>query len=311
MAKKTRAHKRSHVKKAAKRKAGWRFFAMFSSRSRFAAAVIASALLGTVSLAYWNTRDKQLTPVSNTSSEATKKPSVKNVSSADFNSGFGGSTAATLQSSGVAEPTDEMVTASSNLATPRESSATTTSGGWTIQWVVTDQLGTPRMVFDESGSLATMTRHDYLPFGEELFAGTGGRTTAQGYPLAPPPPNATPADGVRQQFTGKERDNETGLDYFGARYYSSTQGRFTSVDPSRKGVDPANPQSWNGYSYALNNPMAYVDNNGKWPTRTHDKIIDRAFDALSRSKREQIRSGSASVDANWGKPIRLLTENTL
>src|SRR5205807_2903365 len=127
--------------------------------------------------------EKQLTPAPISSSEAIKKSTVKNVSSADFNSG---STAATLQSSGVAEPTDEMVTASSNLANPRESSATTTSGGWTIQWVVTDQLGTPRMIFDESGSLATMTRHDYLPFGEELFAGTCGRTTAQGYPLAPP-----------------------------------------------------------------------------------------------------------------------------
>src|SRR2546421_9462696 len=128
MAKKTRAHKRSYVKKAAKRRAGRSFFAMFGSRSKFVAAMIASALLGTVSLAYWNTRDKQLTLKSISSSEATKKPSVKNVSSADFNSGFGGSTAATLQSSGVAEPTDEMVTAS-NLATPRESSATTTSGG--------------------------------------------------------------------------------------------------------------------------------------------------------------------------------------
>ena len=49
----------------------------------------------------------------------------------------------------------------------------------------------------------------------------GGRTTAQGYGVY---------DGIRQQFSGKERDNETGLDYFGARYYSSAQGRFTSPD---------------------------------------------------------------------------------
>ena len=45
-----------------------------------------------------------------------------------------------------------------------------------IQWLVTDQLGTPRLVFDKTGALATTKRHDYLPFGEELFAGTGGRT---------------------------------------------------------------------------------------------------------------------------------------
>src|SRR5437588_10803733 len=80
MAKKTRAHKRSHIKKVEMRKAGMNFFATLGSRSKFAAAVIASVLLATVSLAYWNTQDKQLTPASVSSSEATKKPSVKNVS---------------------------------------------------------------------------------------------------------------------------------------------------------------------------------------------------------------------------------------
>jgi YD repeat-containing protein len=87
-----------------------------------------------------------------------------------------------------------------------------------ITWLVTDQLGTPRMIADLSGSLSGISRHDYLPFGEELFATTGLRTTTNGY---------SQSDNVRQKFTQKERDNETGLDYFGARYYSSTQGRST------------------------------------------------------------------------------------
>ena len=82
--------------------------------------------------------------------------------------------------------------------------------------------GTPRMVLDQTGSLTALKRHDYLPFGEELFAPTSGRIAAQGY---------ASGDGVRQHFTQKERDNETGLDYFGARYYASMQGRFTGVDP--------------------------------------------------------------------------------
>ena len=72
---------------------------------------------------------------------------------------------------------------------------------------------------DKTGSLAGVTRHDYFPFGEELFAGMGGRATTQGYGVV---------DNVRQKFTGKERDNETRLDYFRARYYSNAQGRFTS-----------------------------------------------------------------------------------
>jgi RHS repeat-associated protein len=70
-------------------------------------------------------------------------------------------------------------------------------------------------------------------------------------------------DGVRQQFTHKERDNETGLDYFLARYYSSTQGRFTSVDPGNAGANGNDPQSWNGYAYARNNPTLYSDPDGR------------------------------------------------
>jgi hypothetical protein len=93
-----------------------------------------------------------------------------------------------------------------------------------LNWLVTDQLGTPRMIFDQSGTLANVKRHDYLPFGEDLSAGIGGRTSAQGYDAA---------DGVRQKFTSKERDNETGLDYFINRYYSSTQGRFRALIRSR------------------------------------------------------------------------------
>jgi len=60
-------------------------------------------------------------------------------------------------------------------------------------------------------------------------------------------------------FTGKERDGETGLDYFGARYYGSAQGRFTSPDPLLSSGRPWDPQSWNRYSYVLNNPLRYTD----------------------------------------------------
>ncbi|HKZ81754.1 MAG TPA: hypothetical protein VJ124_26030, partial [Pyrinomonadaceae bacterium] len=52
--------------------------------------------------------------------------------------------------------------------------------GANINWLVADQLGTPRMVFDKTGSLAGTRRHDYLAFGEEWFAGMGGRTTNEG-----------------------------------------------------------------------------------------------------------------------------------
>ncbi len=120
-----------------------------------------------------------------------------------------------------------------------------------INWLVTDQLGTPRLVFDKTGALATVKRHDYLPFGEELSTGQGTRTTTLGYGAA---------DGVRQKFTSQERDNETGLDYMHARYFASAQGRFTSADTF--GGSTGNPQSLNRYAYVGNNPMNFSDPTG-------------------------------------------------
>ncbi|MCU1266971.1 MAG: repeat-associated core domain protein [Acidobacteria bacterium] len=119
-------------------------------------------------------------------------------------------------------------------------------------WLVADRLGTPRIIVNKSGSLASVKRHDYLPFGEELYAGMGGRTSAQGYT----------GDSVRQHFTGYENDAETGLNYAQARYQSSAQGRFTSVDPLGASAAVPNPQSFNRYSYVLNNPANSTDPTG-------------------------------------------------
>jgi RHS repeat-associated protein len=127
------------------------------------------------------------------------------------------------------------------------------AGSWGVRWLVSDQLGTPRIVIDKTGSLTGVKRHDYLPFGEELFAGIGGRTIGLGYT----------SDTIRQQFTSKERDVETGLDYFGARYYASTHGRFTSPDEPFADQSEGDPQTWNLYSYTSNNPLARVDLDGK------------------------------------------------
>ena len=72
--------------------------------------------------------------------------------------------------------------------------------------------------------------------------------------------------------TGKERDSESGNDYFGARYYASSMGRFMSPDPMSpmsKGKGAAfmeyigQPQNWNRYAYVRNNPMALFDPDGK------------------------------------------------
>ena len=57
-----------------------------------------------------------------------------------------------------------------------------------------------------------------------------------------------------------------------ARYYSSGLGRFMAPDPSGKEIDILNPQSWNGYSYVLNNPIQFFDPDGLETRRKHDKV---------------------------------------
>jgi RHS repeat-associated protein len=132
-------------------------------------------------------------------------------------------------------------------------------------WVTVDHLGSTRLLTDASGN--PKEQHDYLPFGEEIFAGSGGRTTAQGYLSAGTP------EGVNTLFTGKERDAETvssamqGLDYFGARYFSAAQGRFTSPDWSGKPqpipyADLKDPQTLDLYDYLRNNPLNRTDPDG-------------------------------------------------
>jgi RHS repeat-associated protein len=78
--------------------------------------------------------------------------------------------------------------------------------------------------------------------------------------MAVHPSSLARCSAVWTQFTGKERDAETGLDYFGARYYSGSQGRFTAIDPGPFTI--ADPQSWNRYSYVQNNPLKFIDPKG-------------------------------------------------
>ncbi len=113
-----------------------------------------------------------------------------------------------------------------------------------------DPAGTPIALSDANGNV--VWRADYRPFGE-IQSESG---TAENNRL----------------FVGKEKDDETGLYYFGARYMDDRLGRFISPDPIGA-VDPKtgkinsmvllNPQRQNYYAYALNNPYSYIDANGE------------------------------------------------
>lgn len=97
-------------------------------------------------------------------------------------------------------------------------------------------------------------------------------------------------------FTGKERDIESGNDYFGARYYSSSMGRFSSPDPSGlMYADPTNPQSLNLYSYVLNNPLTGTDPTGmaycQWDDGSHDDSANTGVDGAVNSGTDCTNAG--------------------
>lgn len=110
-----------------------------------------------------------------------------------------------------------------------------------------DHLGSTRLVTDASGTRLAI--HTYWPFGPEA---AGSET-----------------DGERLKFTGHERDSSPGtspgsdLDYMHARYYDANAGRFLSVDPTWESAGLQNPQSWNRYSYVVNNPIRHTDPDGR------------------------------------------------
>ena len=141
-----------------------------------------------------------------------------------------------------------------------------------VGYYLYDHLGGVDAILDEQGNV--MDRRDYLPFGEERVAETIG------------------ADKERHGFTGKELDSESGLYYYGARYYDPALGRFASLDPLVLGESAKplasvlqNPQALNGYGYALNNPVRYVDDRGEYGKPFHYDFTDWACQTAKMPKK--------------------------
>jgi RHS repeat-associated protein len=133
--------------------------------------------------------------------------------------------------SGTSTVTREYVYLGSKLLASIESGTTTT-------WYHVDVLGSVRAITSSAG--ATLTRHDYAPFGESNSSLTGDP----------------------RRFLGEELDAETALDHFGARQYRNVWGRFTGIDPIFSASARTNPQLWNRYAYALNGPLRYTNATG-------------------------------------------------
>jgi len=114
-----------------------------------------------------------------------------------------------------------------------------------VIYYAVDNLGTSRVMAEVPSGSTTATLcydADFYPFGGERAY---TNTCNQAY-----------------KFTGKERDSESNLDNFSARYNSSSLGRFMSPDPGNAGVVNADPQSWNAYAYVRNDPVTLTDPTG-------------------------------------------------
>jgi|HubBroStandDraft_6_1064221.scaffolds.fasta_scaffold119022_3 RHS repeat-associated protein len=104
------------------------------------------------------------------------------------------------------------------------------------------------------------------------------------------------------KFTGKERDSESGLDNFGARYNASTMGRFMTPDPLLNSGRPGNPQSWNRYAYVLNNPLKFTDPTGLWDwapntCASDDKKCNKKYQQNQQKFRDAIKDVQKARDS--------------
>lgn len=119
----------------------------------------------------------------------------------------------------------------------------TATPGETTNYYHADHLASARTMSSVNGY--PVWQATYLPYGYEISAQIGVN---------------------KFKFTDYQRDAESGLDYAKARYYNSTVGRFMSPDPAGlAAVNPMNPQTWNRYTYALNNPVTMIDPGGLCP----------------------------------------------
>jgi RHS repeat-associated protein len=148
-----------------------------------------------------------------------------------------------------------------------------------------DHLGSTRLLTRMDQSVYDSM--DYLPYGE-LISGGNGST---------------------HKFTGKERDAETGLDYFGARYYGNWLGRFLSADPIHFQAGMLrDPQRFNLYCYARGNPGLYVDPTGETIALSQNKK-DREAE-LARWKHLAGQKGASDLrevrhkDGSWTLEIK-------
>ncbi len=128
-----------------------------------------------------------------------------------------------------------------------------------------DHLGGASIITDQDGEV--VAEYEYYPYGE-AYSEEVSEDFSNNY-----------------KFTGQEEDAETGLYYYGARYYGSAVARFMSQDPAvydeRLLEMLYDPQSLNPYAYVRNNPIKYVDPSGEEPNKAQAGTVGDILDIIS------------------------------
>jgi RHS repeat-associated protein len=165
-----------------------------------------------------------------------------------------------------------------------------------VFYYLTDQLGSSRVIAEVPSGQTTATLcydADFEPFGGEH---TYTNTCPQNY-----------------KFTGKERDTESGLDNFGARYFASTTGRFMTPDWALKplAVPYANfgdPQTLNLYTYVENSPLNRIDADGHEDNQTRNNgTVASTSDGGKLDSASHCPFGSAGMECNPDPPAQTMS----
>jgi RHS repeat-associated protein len=141
-------------------------------------------------------------------------------------------------------------------------------------YYMTDQINSTRIIINDSGNV--VFSEAYGPYGDIQ------KTWTNTY-------------DPKLKFSGKEREGYSDLDYFGARYYDHKSYRFNSVDPIINREEALyNPQLWNLYSYCRNNPITFMDTDGR-----RESIGDEYFKARERILRQYGPEAAAEFEEGY------------